>query len=373
MITRAGRPRRGLTLVELLVVIFVIAILIALLLPAVQAAREASRRAHCANNLKQAALAVHGYHAQYDRLPPVGLGAFDLTVNRFTQTLAGVYSWRVLILPFLEQQQLAREIDLDKPPWDQANRPAVARAVPCYFCRSTPRFTRPGQTDRYVMVVRHSGLHVQIGDGTSIGGNWSFSFPAGVTDYQVAIKASAFAAESRGVDRRTGELRWVYRVRSREGAWGEARASGYSTRAEAKLEPLACFEHIRDGLSSTILVAEQAGLPDRYKAGELLAEPREGQGEWTSGYGTNFHAIGSQGEGVDYLPATESGNPGDVTARMINVDNTKNLFSFHPGGAHAAMCDGSVQFLAENTAWHVVGALLTRAGGEKVRDQDWRR
>src|SRR6188472_508780 len=86
--------RRGFTLVEVLVAIFIIAILIALLLPAVQSAREAARRVQCANHLKQVGLAVHNYSTQ--------AGRGDV-LPYFESPRWAFVSWRVYVLPFLEQ------------------------------------------------------------------------------------------------------------------------------------------------------------------------------------------------------------------------------------------------------------------------------
>lgn len=87
---------------------------IALLLPAVQAARDAARTNGSKNNLKQIGLALHQYHSQHESFPPA------YTVDESGRPL---HSWRTLILPQLEQQNLYDQINLDEP-WDSpANAP----------------------------------------------------------------------------------------------------------------------------------------------------------------------------------------------------------------------------------------------------------
>src|SRR5712672_1553891 len=92
---------RGFTLVELLVVIAIIGILVALLLPAIQAAREAARRSQCSNNLKQIGLAALNFENSRRKLPPARIVDHQAT-------------WLVLILPHMEDTQLASQFDITK-------------------------------------------------------------------------------------------------------------------------------------------------------------------------------------------------------------------------------------------------------------------
>src|SRR6201746_335078 len=100
--------RRGFTLIELLVVIAIIAVLIGLLLPAVQKVREAAARIKCANNMKQLGLAMHSYMDANNGLPPNGVYAY----NGATVTATVAWSAQARILPFIEQENLFRNIDL---------------------------------------------------------------------------------------------------------------------------------------------------------------------------------------------------------------------------------------------------------------------
>jgi len=122
------RPRRrnkssGWIIVICCVAVFAFCLVpigIGLLLPAVQKVREAAARISSSNNLKQMGLAAHAYHDTNGTLPPAAI-----TDKRGKPLL----SWRVAILPYVEQQQLYNQFKLDEP-WDSPNNIKLLPLMP---------------------------------------------------------------------------------------------------------------------------------------------------------------------------------------------------------------------------------------------------
>lgn len=152
------------TLLEWLVILAVVAVLVALLLPRVRQAVNRARSARCRENLALIGLGLHTYHDDHERLPPASV--------RDAEGRA-LHSWRVLILPYLDQHEVYVRYWQDEP-WDgPLNAELHEITLDVYQCR--PMRDPPSTETNYLAVVgTESAWHPTRGrelseftDGTS--------------------------------------------------------------------------------------------------------------------------------------------------------------------------------------------------------------
>lgn len=305
------RLRRGFTLIELLVVIAIIAVLIGLLLPAVQKVRESANRTKCSNNLKQLGLALHNYHDTKRAFPP---GSTKSPTK---------HNWVAYILPYIEQDNVARDYRWDKDWNDVPNRPLIAVQLKMLQCPSTPM---PDLADA---------------------AQWS----AAATDY----------APPNGVG--SG-------LRNSLGYPSNAKMVGVLA-ASPDYQP-SNLARIPDGASNTFLLAEDAGRPQHWL--------RNGPGPANTNLSCdNDDVSGGRVSGAGWADPANSiplhGFTADGTnctgPCVINCTNNNEVFSFHRVTAPFLFADGRVQFLSADVPSKVVVALVTKLGGEVVSDADY--
>jgi prepilin-type N-terminal cleavage/methylation domain-containing protein/prepilin-type processing-associated H-X9-DG protein len=304
--------RRGFTLVELLVVIAIIGVLVALLLPAVQAAREAANRMSCSNNLKQIGLGIHNYADTYKKLPP-SRAVFTNDEGKGTQN-----GFHTLILPFMEQGNLADQYNYAKGFDHQVNQPVINAILPYILCPSSPN----GEEKVNLSDVGTS----QYSAGTSAVNNY---YP--VRNLRNAANApieGCFAASVNGKP--------------------QGVAGGPLTTK---------FAGITDGTSNTFWFCEIGGRPQYYVMGKTVTPPASGIYLFAPWAGNTAIALNSY----------KADGTGTIGPCMMNCSNQWSPYSFHPGGCMFGLADGSVRFLPETLDGDTFRALGSPAGGESVQ------
>ncbi|MGD9126568.1 MAG: DUF1559 domain-containing protein [Planctomycetia bacterium] len=317
-----GRKRSGFTLVELLVVIAIIGILIALLLPAIQAAREAARKLHCTNNLKQVGLALHSYASMHNSLP-FGSDYGDHDAGERM-------SWIIAILPFMEQQNVYDQIDFSVRLADSPNKELAEKTViQGLICPSDPSSSNPILT----------GRGDSPWDNVETSAMLSYTACAGPTHFDACHYCDHATPSPSNYCCQGYHLGTVHApsepsLQAFAGIFGRSRAA-------------IRFRDVTDGLTQTIM------------AGETIPSHQI----WNGVFVINF-PLAPTNIPINKMVSDDGQHGGHVVKKWASTSGYK---SYHPGGAHLMMGDGSVHFVPDTIDYRLYNDLGTRAGGELVR------
>ncbi|NUQ65584.1 MAG: DUF1559 domain-containing protein [Pirellulales bacterium] len=319
------RKRTGFTLVELLVVIAIIGILIALLLPAVQAAREAARRSQCSNNMKQLGLALHNYHDAHKVFPSSVFSAGNCAYGNPADPLTLNTSGFVVLLPYLEQQAIydkwnfricASQNRSYGPGGPPAGDP-VAAGHADLLRTVLAVFTCPSQAQT-LSEPSNGTIYTDI-----VAGRYGYK-----TNYEFVVHAAPW--------------RHTYCNYWRNDPMTERRM--FEDNSSCRIAD------VKDGTSNTVAF------------GETRWDMFNGWGHCWGYRGWLMMGV-DPGFGINvfyYSPTYPNTRP--------NLASWGYSGSYHPGGCHWTLADGSVRFISETTNLTTLTRLASMADGNPLAD-----
>lgn len=334
------RAKPGFTLVELLVVIAIIGVLVSLLLPAVQSAREAARRTQCSNNIRQIAIALHNYHDTVGRFPPGGIhNSHGPAIPWYdgANSTSWRASWLLCVLPQLEQQGLYELYNFNRRARDGGdNAEVVGTAIKTLICPSVGTEQASWVLSEGVNPVFAKGNYAACFSAGSAYSQTSFS--GANMDFERAVfnAAGHYGAQMADIKDGTSNVVAVSEILTRDssadgrGAWAYPTGSFFS-----------------GGLAQSCSSADNMTEAPKVPNGNALQDCRADQPSWCSGPTT--------GGDVSRLRCLGGANRPNIAAR-----------SYHPGGVHAMLADGSIRFINDSIDAETWKRLLCIHDGETI-------
>lgn len=328
--------RKGVTLVEILVVIAILGGLMAILLPAVQSARETVRRSSCGNNLRQIGLALSNHDAAQGRYP---VGSESRKFPAYPKVTAQHCRWSALahLAPYYEARDLLDGLDRSVPLYidlrpdaiAEQNKPVVNRLVPLFLCPS----------DRQVAASPIFGpTNYAACAGSGAGGGTPYD-----TD-------GLFFINSRIGPKNVGD------GLSNTIAFSESLLGDSASTNRENVTPANAYRFIMTAPLSESACAATAVWN--------FSDPRGFS--WANGeYRTTLynHYYPPNSPTIDCLGVLMSPPAGQVD-RLYAAYGWRAARSRHFRGVNVAMADAAVRFVREDIEPEVWRAAATRAGGE---------
>jgi prepilin-type processing-associated H-X9-DG protein len=355
-----ARSRHGLTIVEVLIIGAVLVLAIGLLIPVIMRLRAASDRNRCTDQLRRLGLALHAYHDGYACFPI----ACDMNPAKFGYRASGnlgwqkywMLSWSTRILPYLEQDNLYRQMDIAEDdmlvaipdryfPFDNNRFVGLGVALPVFHCPADGRDFR---------AATPQGLQA---------GCTSYLGVSGVTTMGSQL---AMATEEMPTDTRPMET---------------DPQTGLQTGCNGVLVPRANLHNppptgiriaeIKDGLANTLMVGERPPSSGLGLGWMFAGFGNTGVGDLAVVLGVSERAAAlvdpDSGQSCSKLGDADPASPMAwkiEPGALTNFCDAMHFWSLHAGGGNFILADGSVRFISYGVSSSLQRALATRAGND---------